>query len=100
MRAAGLSLSKSEATNQPDKMNTQNRIDLTSPAKAIAYLESLPADQAISLPGSGETTTDGDAVRAICGMSANEWANLRGQWEWTAGNLTAALRAEMEAANE
>lgn len=67
-------------------------IDLTSPAAALAYLRSLPSDQAISLPGANETNTnEGDAVRAITGQSANEWAARYNRWEWTAGELVFQL---------
>lgn len=69
-------------------------IDLTSAQSALAYLRSLPADQSISLPGKGECNTiEGDAVRAITEQSANEWASNHGRWEWTAGELVAALDA-------
>jgi hypothetical protein len=82
-----------------------NTIDLTSAESALNYLRSLPADQAISLPGFGEVnTTEGDAVRAITEESANGWANAHRKWEWTAADLVATLEAEIAdreaAANE
>jgi hypothetical protein len=75
-------------------------IDLTTPAAALVYLRSLPADQAISLPGhytesTTESTTEGDAVRAITEESTHSWAGNRRQWEWTASELVLALEAEI-----
>jgi len=69
-------------------------IDLTTPAAALNYLRSLPVSEEISLPGLHESTTAGDAVRAITGENANVWANNRNQWEWTAGQLVTTLEAE------
>jgi len=71
-------------------------IDLTTPAAALNYLRSLPADQAISLPGHyTESTTEGDAVRSITDESAHTWASNRRQWDWTAAELVDALEAEI-----
>lgn len=71
-------------------------IDLTSAESALNHLRSLPADQAISLPGDyTESTTEGDAVRAITDESAHTWAANRRQWEWTAAELVATLEAEI-----
>lgn len=71
-------------------------IDLTSPEAALAYLESISADKTISLPGSNEANTnEGDAVSVITGESANDWANSKGEWEWTADSLVEAMRSEM-----
>ena len=76
--------------------------NLTSAQSALNYLRSLPADQAISLPGHyTESTTEGDAVRTITEESAHTWASNRRQWEWTAADLVTALEteiAELEAA--
>jgi len=74
-------------------------IDLTSAYSAICYLCGLPADQNISLPGAYESTTEGDAVRAITGDSANLWASNRNKWQWTAGELVAALESELDDGN-
>lgn len=63
-------------------------INLSSPESAIAYLRSLPVELQISLPGAGESTTEGDAVHAITGENANEWAWNNGRkWDWKAGDL-------------
>jgi hypothetical protein len=74
-------------------------IDLTTAHSAISHLRSLPADQAISLPGAHESTTEGDAVRVITGDSANLWAADRNKWEWIAGELVAALESELDDGN-
>ncbi len=69
-------------------------IDLTSPLSAYNYLRSLPADQAVELPGSYERLPDsgpGDAVGVITGESANAWAAARKRWEWTAADLVEEL---------
>lgn len=67
-------------------------IDLTTAESALAYLKTIPADQEIILPGAGErNTTEGDAVAVITGESSNAWASSRNRWEWTAGELIAAL---------
>lgn len=81
----------------PNTTTTMNTIiDLTTAQSAFNYLRSLPADQAINLPGHyTENTTEGDAVRAITDQSAHEWAGNRRQWEWTAADLVATLEAEM-----
>lgn len=81
------------------------KIDLTSPESAFDYLRSLPADQAITLPGFGDASTIvGDAVRAITEEPANGWANAHRKWEWPAADLVATLEAEIAdreaAANE
>lgn len=71
-------------------------IDLTSPAAALAYLRSLPAAEVIALTGQGEeSTVAADAVRAIAGISANDWAAREGRWEWTAAELAEAMAAEL-----
>jgi hypothetical protein len=70
-------------------------IDLTTPASALAYLRSLDPATEISLPGAHETQPDpgpGDAVAKITGQSANQWATAMNRWEWTAGELVAALQ--------
>lgn len=82
-----------------------NTIDLSTAESALNYLRSLPADQAISLPGHyTESTTEGDAVSTITEESAHTWAGNRRQWEWTAADLVMALEAEIaereEALNE
>lgn len=84
---------KAVRNNEP---NTNMKLDLTTAESALAYLRSLPADQAISLPGHyTESTTEGDAVRAIVGESAHTWAGNRRQWEWSAADLVATLEAEI-----
>lgn len=86
------------------QIKLMNAIDLTTASAAINYLRSLPADQSISLPGHyTESTTEGDAVRAITDESAHTWASNRRQWDWTAAELVATLEAEIagrEAENE
>lgn len=69
-----------------------NTIDLTTPSAALNYLRSLPSDQAISLPGHyTESTTEGDAFRALTGEAPHAWAGNQRRWEWTAGELVVAL---------
>jgi hypothetical protein len=71
------------------------KIDFTTAESALNYLRSLPADQVISLPGHyTESTTEGDAVRAITDESAHIWANNHRRWEWTAADLVATLEAD------
>lgn len=75
------------------------KIDLTTPESALAYLGSLPPSTVISLPSGGEmTTAAADAVSAISGIHASEWARGWGKWEWTSAELEAALRGEYDAA--
>lgn len=69
-------------------------IDLTTAASALAYLQSIPGDTPISLPGACEPLPDpgpGDAVAVITGQSANQWAASMNRWDWTAEELIAAL---------
>lgn len=67
-------------------------IDPTSPTAALDYLRLLPPNQMLYLPGHyTESSTAGDAVRAITGESAHTWARSRHQWWWSAGELLAAL---------
>lgn len=81
-------------TTQPH--TTMTTIDLTTPIAAINFLRTLPRDETISLPGKGEAnTTEGDAVSAITGLSANEWCNQRKQWTWEPFELVAALETEI-----
>ncbi len=76
------------------------KINLTSPAAALAFLRSLPSDQAISLPGRGENETiEGDAVRAITGNSANGWASTQRRWDWTAAELVEEMAGYVEGEN-
>lgn len=102
MRCCKKSLEKSEFDIDEirfrGKMPSMKTIDLTNSAAAIAYLATLPAAQQISLPGAGEATTEGDAVTAVTGLHANEWANSRRRWDWAAGELVAALREEARSA--
>lgn len=73
-------------------------IDLTTPAAALAYLRTLPADQSISLPGPMESTAEGDAVRIITGYAnANQWAAMQRQWDWMAGDLVREVLDYVEA---
>ena len=64
-------------------------IDLTSAESALAYLKSLAPETEISLPGPHESTIEGDAVQAITGLPANQWANSHRRWDWTARELIA-----------
>lgn len=79
-----------------------NSINLTSPAAALAYLSSLPAQTILELPGAGDPRPNSpaaDAVQVITDQSANAWAASRNRWEWTAGELVAELRPEPLAAS-
>lgn len=73
-----------------------NAIDLTTPEKALAYLKSLPPDSVIEIQDgrSALTSAETDAVSAALGQTAYNWANDRLRWEWTAGDLVAAIEAD------
>lgn len=77
----------------PKPNNMKTHIDLTSPAKAISYLRSLPASTEVEIIDARRTlpNAETDAVAAIVGGSAFEWANSRSRWNWTAAELVAAL---------
>lgn len=75
------------------------KIDLTTPEAAMSYLRSLPADQAVELPGSYNplpNTPAADALEVISGESANAWACARSRWEWTVAELLAELGIEFQ----
>ncbi len=94
VRLCHLALVEGEHDASPANLQrnkTMITIDLTSADKALAYLRSLPINEAFSLPGYNEINTEGDAVRAITGNSANDFAKGCNRWEWTAGELVEAL---------
>ena len=63
-------------------------MNLETRSAALAYLRSLPPDQIIALPSSGEmTTAEADAVSVLAGEHASSWARARNRWEWTASEL-------------
>jgi hypothetical protein len=67
-------------------------IDLTTPAAALAYLESLEGDT-MELSGAHEApSTIDDAVQAITGESANRFGQLHRRWVWSKSDLLEALR--------
>lgn len=71
-------------------------IDLTTPTKALNYLKSLPADTAIEIIDGREAVTnpETDAVSAVTGETAYNWALVHRRWHWTAGELVAQIEAE------
>ena len=77
-------------------------IDITTTAKALAYLKSLPADSAVEIIDGRRALTNAatDAVSKLVGESAYNWASNRSRWEWTAGELVATIEAEIAEAAE
>jgi hypothetical protein len=74
-----------------------NTIDLTTPAAAAAYLRSLDPSTPVELAGAYENrpaSAASDAVAVITGETSNAWAVSQNRWEWTAGELVAALLSE------
>jgi len=70
------------------------KIYITSEATAFAYLRSLDPSTEIELPGAYEAKPHGavaDAVSVITGEPPNAWATSMNRWEWTAGEIIAAL---------
>lgn len=68
-------------------------INLSSPERAMSYLRSLPAATEIEIIDACRELPNvaTDAIAAIVGSSAYAWANSRGRWMWTAGELVAEL---------
>jgi len=69
------------------------KIDLTSADSAFTYLRSLDPSTEIELPGAYEAkhSAAADAVAVITGEPPNAWATSLGRWEWTVGEIIAAL---------
>jgi len=70
------------------------KIDLTSESAAFSYLRSLDPSTEVELPGAYEAKPHGavaDAVSVITGEPPNAWATSMNRWEWTAGEIIAAL---------
>jgi plasmid maintenance system antidote protein VapI len=90
---------QSRRRNHLTKMKS---IDLTSTAKALAYLKSLPADSVVEIIDGRRALTNAatDAVSKLVGESAHNWANNRDRWTWTAGELVATIEAEMAGGEE
>lgn len=67
-------------------------LDLTSPAKARAYLESLGPDTIIELPAAGMRSAAADAVGVLAEQDASVFAREFGRWEWTVKEVLDAAR--------
>jgi hypothetical protein len=70
------------------------KIDLTTKPAALTYLRSLDPSMEIELPGANEPMPNSPAAAAVAVItdeSPNAWATSQNRWEWTAGELVAAL---------
>ena len=75
-------------------MKTRECIDLTTKESAIAYLRGLAPNTQVVLPDRFDRNPHepaADAVAVISDCTPYEFANLRGQWTWTAGELVKEL---------
>jgi len=70
------------------------KIDLTTPAAALAYLRSLPADYVIEIPDKFDPAPESAAVTAvsvITGETAYNFAASEDRWIWTVSELIAGI---------
>ena len=68
-------------------------MSILTPARALAYLESLPAGSVIELPGEDETGgPEAGAVEIVSGIRAQDFAVRYGCWQWGRDQLVSTLR--------
>ena len=67
------------------------KIDLTSKAKALIYLKSLPEETEIEIASPTLTTAAEDAIKVIVGAGTREWANDRRKWNFTKAEILAEM---------